>query len=632
MNKLKFTKNIAIFALATFSVAISTSCNKPVIVEKMMFGNVITLDKDNSRYEAIGIKDGKIAFVGSKNEANAHLNDSTEIIDYKDNYIYPGFVDAHSHPAMLGAVLAGGCLVTPDMTSTETLSKFKEYIIAHPGQKIYKCYGSYAANKNGIKQYHYTYKMIEEALKDLDEETLPKDAIVIVVDYGGHSGCLNSAGIKALKERFKLTEDKVKELKMMDTIELEDVDGDGKEEINGNVSETPAYTFYYDIPCNLEEVKQGILLQQEQVLAKMGYTTIGDCGVQQGNIPTITALSELGAEGKLKFKVRAYYLIMENDSISAKDQVKTALELAKKYNNEYFKIIGLKVFMDGVSEKETCYTTEPYINNPSSEYKTYNGVFRWGKEWRPIMSIAPDLKDIIAEANRNGLSVTAHAFGDAAVRFMLDKYEEARREVQYERNSISHCAYVRDDDINRFKELHVAPLVAPHWAMRTAGADNHEKRIFGEYDPNNPNGRSLQKMYKIKSFINEENSHVSFHTDGMCPDGVPYMLYTAINRVDPDNADPTKSGYIGPRDINECVTPMEALKCMSANPAFLLGEEENIGSIEINKSADFSIYPVNFTSVNTFKQENYDVSRTPVIATYINGNLAYTANRILKNT
>lgn len=627
--KLKFIKAFATVSFVTFFNTTLASCaNQPIIAQKMMYGNVVTLNEKNTIAEAVGIKDGKIVFVGSKNAAKSHIDDNTEIIDYGDNYIYPGFVDSHSHPAMLGAAITGGCLVTPDMNKYQTMTAFKEYIRQNPGKSLYKCYGSYASLKNGSPDHHYTYKFIDEQLKDLvDEGLLPDDAMVIMIDYGGHSGCLNGVGVKQLKSKFNnITEEDVKKLQMTDTIELEKLDEGHDPEINGNISETPAYAFYYSIPNPADEIKEGILAQQEMTLAQMGYTTLGDCGVQDGQIETVKALSELGAEGKLKFKVRAYYLIMETDNISAKDQVKKAIELAKQYNNEYFKIVGLKVFIDGVTEKESCYTTKEYVNPPEG-YSDYYGVFRWSKQWRPVMEHAPQIRDIIAEANRNGLSVTSHSYGDGAVKFMLDEYAEARKQVKYDRNSISHCAYVLDEDVKRFNDLHVSSIVAPHWSVRTALGDNHDKNIFGDYDPQNPDERSIQKMYKIKTFIDSgENNHVAFHTDGMCPDGIPYMLYTAINRVDPDNADPNQPGYIGPRDEKEDVSVKEALKCMTSNPAYLLGEEKNIGSIQLKKWADFSIYPIDFTDPNTFLQSNYQVAHIKPIATYVNGNLAYSAN------
>lgn len=605
-----------LLTISTLAIAISTSCQKPVITKRMFYGNVVTLDKDNTLAEAVGmdLQTGKITFIGSKDEAKTLLNNQTEVINYQDNYIYPGFVDTHSHPAMLGAAISGGCLCTPDMTAEQTIAYFNQYIDAHPGKNMYKCYGSYASNKFGNPIYHFTSKMMDEQLHH------GKEVPMVIVDYGGHSGCVNSLAAEMLKKQFNVDAKKVKDLKIMDAIELDD-----NGEIDGNVAETPAYRFYFSIPIELEELKAGILNFQDEVLAKMGYTTLGDCGIQYENIPSAIALSQLGKEGKLKFKVRGYYCIMETDNKSAEEQIKIALDLAEQYNNEYFKIIGIKLFIDGVSEKETCWTSKPYVTNPyPKDYDDYCGINRWSNYWRPIMDDAPGIKELIIEANKNGLSTTIHCFGEAAVHYALDEYEAACKVVKYDRNSIAHCAYVNDEDIARFDELHVAPVVAPHWAMRTAPADIHEKGIYGDFDPAQPNNRSLDKMYKIKSFITgKEGNHVGFHTDGMCADGIPYMLYCAINRIDPDNADPSKEGYIGPRDISECVTPKEALKCVTSDPAYILGDEDSIGTIELNKCADFSIYPVDFTSEETFKLENHEVAHTQLIASYVNGNMVY---------
>lgn len=620
---------LILLGVSSFAIVTATSCQKPVVDKVMLYGNVITLDEKGTKAEAVGtdIKTGKIYFIGSRDEAKKLINNQTEEINYGNKYIYPGFVDAHNHPGLLGSALAGGCYCSTEDDREKVFEKLNAYIKDNPNLEFYKAYGAFVAPKNSQHpNMHYTYKLIDE--------NVHTNKPVLIGDYSGHSACINGAALAILREYLKVTksdEDFAKDIKadkMTDTIELEDL-GRGFEEVNGIIAESPYYLIYLSIPIDRESLKEGILLEQENLL-KYGYTTLGDCSVKCDNIETMQVLSELGKEGKLKFKIRGFFSILESENLSAKKQVNRVLKFKEQYDNEYFKIVGLKFFKDGISEKETCNTLEPYHNNPfpeefPEEKGGYRGVDRWHAKWRPIMPEAPSLSDLIKEANTHGLSVTVHSFGDKAVNDVLNAYEEAGTSKTFARNSISHCAYVVDSDIPRFKELNVTPLVAPHWSYREKAADTHDINVFGDYDPSKPNERSLQKMYKINSFL-KNGGRAAFHTDGMCPEGVPYMLYTALNRVDPHNADPNAVGYIGPRDENEDVTIEQALECSTKTPAYLLGEENNIGSIEIGKCGDFSIYDVDLTDKNNFDQENYKIAyQTPVIATYLNGKIAYEA-------
>ena len=49
------------------------------------------------------------------------------------------------------------------------------------------------------------------------------------------------------------------------------------------------------------------------------------------------------------------------------------------------------------------------------------------------------------------------------------------------------------------------------------------------------------------------------------------------------------------RGIEETIDGITSLKCLTQNPAYLLKEENNLGSIEVGKAADFTIFNVDLT-------------------------------------
>ena len=58
---------------------------------------VITMDEKRRVIEngAVGVKDGRIAFVGDSIQAEQF--EAKEVLDCKDHVVMPGFVDAHGH-------------------------------------------------------------------------------------------------------------------------------------------------------------------------------------------------------------------------------------------------------------------------------------------------------------------------------------------------------------------------------------------------------------------------------------------------------------------------------------------------------------------------------------------------------
>ncbi len=60
-------------------------------------GNVLTLDPENPVAESVAVKDGRILFAGSSQDAGSVAGPETRIIDCQSSTVVPGFNDAHCH-------------------------------------------------------------------------------------------------------------------------------------------------------------------------------------------------------------------------------------------------------------------------------------------------------------------------------------------------------------------------------------------------------------------------------------------------------------------------------------------------------------------------------------------------------
>ena len=58
-------------------------------------GNVVSMDRQMTRYEAVGVEDGRIVCLGSTAEALSQSWDETE--DLGGATVLPGFTDSHMH-------------------------------------------------------------------------------------------------------------------------------------------------------------------------------------------------------------------------------------------------------------------------------------------------------------------------------------------------------------------------------------------------------------------------------------------------------------------------------------------------------------------------------------------------------
>ena len=151
---------------------------------------------------------------------------------------------------------------------------------------------------------------------------------------------------------------------------------------------------------------------------------------------------------------------------------------------------------------------------------------------------------------------------------VTNKYgNEGRRDV------LIHGQYVRDDQLDEFKNLNIITSLFP---LHTFYWGDWHKELIGDSLGNkiSPTRTALNKGLKI-----------TIHTDA--PVALPNLMrviWTATNRV-------SRSGEI--IGENERLTPYEALKCITQWSAYQHFEEDSKGTLESGKLADLVILDAN---------------------------------------
>lgn len=598
-------KKLGLLVIPIMSVSLLTGCgNKPTGKDgTIIYGNIITMDETNPTAEAVGFKDGKIIALGSKDEVNEIVKgDVIKKTLTKDDYVYPGFIDTHAHYAIMSNVLAGAAMFNIQEPGRYDVGDYEAYakevykfVQENPNKEVYQGYGLWVADN---KKYSPGQTPTAEMLDEFCPTTKP----VVVVGSGGHDVWLNTPAIKAYVGD---TPEKVNNF--INTFGTDCIITDGNittEYPNGYPTgyfvETARFAITDNLPHTVEQIKDFVRGIQDSTIAK-GYTTIGDCSIVESDTnKQVTAFKELNAANELKLKYRSYYEIREYNSKATRDaELQKAIQLAKETkNDDYFQVVGIKVFLDGVYEALSSYTLENYPSE-AKKREGYRGIQRWyPNPTNPNEGLDITLKELTYQANKEGLAMEFHAMGDAAVRQALDACEYSNERLMndgkeaFKNNAISHLGYINSNDLNRFKSLGVTAVVGPQWSPAAKSTLSNEQKCLGD--------EGAEKMYPIKSIM-DTGANVAFHTDGGNVNATE-MIYCATTRTTThiDDIDHV-------RGENEKITGEDSLKCLTINAAKALNSDSTVGLIKVGLPADFTIYNKDYrdnnvaTNLETFK-------------------------------
>ena len=81
--------------------------------QTIVLGNICTLDEKRPHAEAALIKDGTFAFIGDAKTVRELAAEGADVLDYGDNFVYPGFLESHAHPHLAGDRAIGQANLLP---------------------------------------------------------------------------------------------------------------------------------------------------------------------------------------------------------------------------------------------------------------------------------------------------------------------------------------------------------------------------------------------------------------------------------------------------------------------------------------------------------------------------------------
>ena len=537
--------------------------------QTIILGNIITMDEKRPFAKAALVKDGVFVYIGSAEEVKKLVCKGTQVLDYGDNFIYPGFMESHCHGHLAGYRAVGQANLMEGGLTTDYAryrNIIKAFIAKNPQRGFYVAAG-------WVENEEYVSKAY------LDE--ICSDKPLLMQTAGGHSMLLNTkalewAGIDAAYAKKW-------------GYDLVHVDQNG--EPDGYICEGPVFEIVPKLPATVEDIKEYLLAWQDMALSS-GFTAVGDAGVEVVNKNAPKAYHELEEEGRLKLRTYAYMYVTDNIADPKAEIARIAAERAEM-SGEYFHIIGPKAFLDGVTEAHTGWQNQDYLDQPG-----YHGAERFNDHDKMV--------ELIVEADKEGMSVHVHSEGGGATHYMLGCIEDAEKITgdKEQRNVLAHLHFVTDEDVRRMAETGSVPAVPPLWTCKGSPIYEQEVAYVGQ--------QLADEAYPIKSFY-DAGANVVFHSDYPVSPmmDIKLSIYTAEKRDYPKEV---TGGATSPRNLKEAITREQSLRAMTINVARQFHQEHRMGSIEFGKIANMTVFDCDFLHDDIEK-----VAQANLIATIVDG-------------
>ena len=332
------------------------------------------------------------------------------------------------------------------------------------------------------------------------------------------------------------------------------------------------------IPSPDAKLSEKILLDAQKNCFAVGLTTIDDCGLSYQTVEFIEALQK-----KKLLKMRLYAMLSDNEKnyeyLFKRGAIKT----------DRLNVRAFKVFADGALGSRGACLLHPYSDAPK------NTGF--------LLSDTKHFEEVAKKINDHGFQMCTHAIGDSANRVILNIYNKVLNGKNDKRWRIEHAQVINQKDFNLFGKSNIIPSVQPthatsdmYWAGQRLGAER------------------LKGAYAYKQLLNQ-NGWIPLGTDFPVENINPILTFYAATVREDARGFPA-NGF----QKENALTPEEALRGMTIWAAKANFEENEKGSLEKGKFADFVIL-----DTDLLKSSPKNILKTKVLKTYINGEKVYEA-------
>ncbi|WP_196889221.1 amidohydrolase [Aureivirga sp. CE67] len=325
------------------------------------------------------------------------------------------------------------------------------------------------------------------------------------------------------------------------------------------------------VPEPTKREKIQALIDAEKICTDLGLTTVDDAGLDKEVIELIDSLQKAGT---LHMKVYAM-------ASATKENLNFYLKNGK-VKTPKLNVRSFKYYADGALGSRGAALKESY-----SDKHNHFGT---------LLSSVEDFESTAKRIANSDFQMNTHAIGDSANYVVLKTYTDILGNKAKERRwRVEHAQVVSKVDLEFYKNIF--PSVQPTHA--TSDMYWAEKRLGEE---------RVKEAYAYKELL-DAYGKIALGTDFPIERVSPFLtFYAATARKDLENF--PENGF----QTENALTREETLKGMTIWAAYSNFEENEKGSIEIGKSADFIILNQDIMTVEETK-----IPETKVEKTYIDG-------------
>ena len=388
-------------------------------------GIIYTVDSGFHVTYAMAIENGIIVATGP-NELILAKYSSDHVIDAKNKFIYPGFIDAHCHFTGF-ATDSWKCDLMGTNSFNEIVHKINEYSKTAPMEWIYG---------HGWDQNDWAVK--EFPNKEILDSLFP-DRPVFLKRIDGHAALANQKAIELAGVNVNTT-----------------ISGGSVEVINGKLTgmfiDNAMDLIEKHIPSIPDSLAKKYFIQLQQDCFSQGLTGVHDCGISEH---TVQLVDEVQKAGLLKMKIFA----LLSDSADYYDR------WVKKgpYKTDRLHVGGFKLYADGALGSRGACLLHDY-----SDKKGWKGF---------LLNDINHFKEVANKLINSDFQMCTHAIGDSGNRVILNVYASLLNDKMDKRWRIEHAQVIDSNDFYFFKTYKIIPSVQPthatsdmYWAGDRLGA------------------------------------------------------------------------------------------------------------------------------------------------------------------
>ncbi|MBI2371173.1 MAG: amidohydrolase [Deltaproteobacteria bacterium] len=346
-------------------------------------GKILTVDAQDRVAHAVAVAGGRILAVGDTREILPLRGRGTEVIDLQGRTLLPGLTDPHLHLADKGTSEMHNLDCRDFYTDVRSISQILDRFAARAAELAE---GTWLVAHGSPMQ---DFRMPEGRFPTRWELDRAAPRHPAAISFGAHITIVNSLGLA----RAGIT----RETPDPAGGSIERDPGTG--ELTGKLRERAQLLVKKVLtPYSHEQLKAGILHEAAKCLER-GVTTIHDIVIANR---AVRAYQELWQEGRLPLRVSLLIRVIEAEIVP---ESLLNLGLFTGFGNDWLKLGGIKLSIDGGITGRNAAFSEPYVGEPHN-----CGLIRIPQE---------ELEDVAGRYHRAGHRLCIHAIGDVAFDMVL---------------------------------------------------------------------------------------------------------------------------------------------------------------------------------------------------------------------